>query len=688
MNSLSFCERASFQALFLFFATFGYACANYLLPSAADLARPDVVAGNVDRSIDPGIDFFQYANGAWLKLHPIPSTRSAWGVGDVVRDELYERLRKICELAEAKSSMADDDERRVANFWRSGIDERLADKEGVLPLKMFLERIDDAKDVTDVVDVAFELRRISVNVFFDLQVWQDERASDVMAIHLSQDGLGLPDRDYYFRTDEDAAKIRVAYRTHLRNVLRLLGAKDATAGARHVMDFESALAKASRELADRRDPIKNYNRITLVELTQKFTASIDWKESFKKWGVSPTYVIVGQPDFFSGLETLLRQTSMATLRDYLRAHLVDRFSPFLSKEFDTEHFAFYGRVLSGQKKQEPRWKRVLDSENDAIGMILGRLFVRDYFNDAARQRYGNMVEAVRVAFGERIDRLGWMSEATKTKAREKLAAITKKVGFPEKWKDYSSLKIAGNSYADSVIAASSWRFDERLSKVGQPADREEWFMTPQSYDAYYYEGNNEIVLPAAIFTIPGFTETQLDDAVVYGYAAASTIGHEMTHGFDDEGRQFDAAGILTDWWTKEDAEKFQKRADVMVKQFDSYEPLPGLHINGRASLGENIADFGGLLTGLDAFKKTDQYKKGEKIAGYTPLQRFFLGYALGWLAQSTDPSLRRALLSDVHAPAKWRVNGPLSNMPDFWEAFDVKPGQPMRRREEERVEIW
>ncbi|HEX4481678.1 MAG TPA: M13 family metallopeptidase [Rudaea sp.] len=659
-------------------------------PAAKPAAKPDVVAANIDTSVNPGDDFFQFANGAWLKSNPIPPSEASWGIGFVVRDDLYDKLRKISEDAAKSPGTAGSDEQKIGDYWAAAVDEQLADQQGITPLKNYLDRIDAANDMQGVLDAAFDLRRLNVDVFYDFEVSQDERASDVMALHLDQGGLGLPDRDYYFKDEEGIVKVRAAYVAHLQHVFKLLGADDAAAAnsAKQVMAFETALAKVSRELADRRDPIKNYNKMAPADLTQKYTPSIDWTKRFGGWDLSPSYVIVGQPEFFGGLEAQLKQTPVPVLRDYLRVHLVDRFAPFLDKNFDAENFDFYGRTLTGQKEQKPRWKRALDSENRAIGMILGRLFVKEYFSEAAKKRYNDLVEAVRTAYGERIDHLDWMSAATKAKAHEKLAAVTKKVGYPDKWKDYSTLTIARNSYAENALAASRWRFDDRLSKFGKPVDRTEWGMTPQTYNAYYNPSNNEIVLPAAQFAIPGFTDAELDDAIVYGYAAASTIGHEMTHGFDDEGRQFDASGNLTDWWTKDDAEKFQKRADVMVKQFDAYEPLPGLHVNGRAALGENIADYGGLLIGLDAFKKTDQYKKGEKIAGYTPLQRFFLGYALSWLFETNDAMLRRSLLSDVHAPPKWRTNGPLSNMPDFWTAFDVKPGQAMRRADADRVDIW
>ncbi|HEY8681571.1 MAG TPA: M13 family metallopeptidase [Rhodanobacter sp.] len=663
------------------------------VPATASTAsvKPDVVAANIDASVNPGDDFFSYANGAWLKSHPIPASEAYWGIGKLVQEDLYANLRKISEDAAAQKNAAHgSDEQKIGDFWNTAMDSDLAERQGLAPLKPELARIDAASDVPGVLDAAFALQPLGVDAFFDFGVQQDEKQSDVMAVYVSQGGLGLPDRDYYFNNEAGVAKARTAYVDHLRKMFKLLGADDAAAAASatRVMAFETALAKVSRPLAELRDPQKNYNKMAPSELTRKFTPEIAWNQRLRAWKLAAPYVIVGQPEFFGGLQKLLVQTPVPVLRDYLRVHLVDEYAATLGKAIDDEHFDFYGRVLSGQKEQRPRWKRTLDAENRAIGMILGRIFVKEYFSEQAKQRYNNLVEAIRSAYGERIDRLDWMSAATKAKAREKLAAVTRKVGYPDKWKDYSALQIGRDSYAQNQMNAQRWAFNDQLSKFGKPVDRAEWDMTPQTYNAYYNPSNNEIVLPAAQFSIPGFKDADVDDAVVYGYAAASTIGHEITHGFDDEGRQFDAAGNLADWWTKQDAQKFGQRADVLVKQFDAYEPLPGLHINGRASLGENMADLGGVLIGLDAFKKTEQYKKGEKIAGYTPLQRFFLGYALSWIFQEQDALLRRGLLSDVHAPAKWRVNGPLSNVPEFYEAFGVKPGQPMWRAEADRVRIW
>ena len=658
---------------------------------AAAPAKPDVVAANVDASINPGDDFFSYANGAWIKNHPIPASESNWGIGKVVNEELYATLRKISEQSAANAAAAaGSDAQKIGDFWATAMDEALADRQNLQPIQGELDRIAAAKNLQQVLDVAFALKPLGVEALFDVSVYQDLKQSDTMALYLYQGGLGLPERDYYFNMESGVAKARVAYVTHLHNVFRLLGEEDkaAAASAQNVMAFETALAKASRKLADLRDPQRNYNKMTPAGLEQRYTPAIAWRKRLRALDIDAPSVIVGQPEFFAGLQAQLKRTPLPVLRDYLRARLIDTYADYLGKDIDEEHFAFYGRVLNGQDEQRPRWKRTLDAENQALGMVLGRIFVAEYFPESAKQRYNALVESIRTAYGERIDKLDWMSAATKAKAHEKLAAVTKKVGYPDKWKDYSKLTIGRDSYAQNMMQAARWRFDDRIGKIGKPVDRSEWGMTPQTYNAYYNPTSNEIVLPAAQFAVPGMKDGEIDDAVVYGYAAAGTIGHELTHGFDDQGRQFDASGNLVDWWTHDDAAKFKERAEVMVKQFDAYEPLAGLHINGHASLGENIADYGGLLIGVDAFKKTEQYKKGEKIAGYTPMQRFFLGYALGWLFEQKEEQLRNHLLSDVHAPPKWRVNGPLANMPEFHQAFGVKPGQAMYRAESEQVRIW
>ena len=399
-------------------------------------------------------------------------------------------------------------------------------------------------------------------------------------------------------------------------------------------------------------------------------------------------VIVGQPEFYTQVEHELKSTGIDDWKTYLRWNLVASFAPYLSKDFDLEQFHFNGVILSGVKTQRPRWKRVLDNQENYLGDALGQLYVQNYYSPATKERYVKLTENVMEAYKEHIEKLDWMSDSTKTKALAKLATVRKKVGYPDKWRDYSSMNISRSSYVENIIEGNKWYYNYYLDKLGKPVDREEWEMTPQTYNAYYNPSNNEIVLPAAAFIIPGFADSLVDDAVVYGYAGASTIGHEITHGFDDQGRQFDADGNLTDWWSKEDAEKFDQRAKMYIDQYDNYVVLDSMHVNGKASLGENIADLGGVAIAIDAFKKTDQYKKGEKINGLTPVQRYFMGYALGWLHQQRDESLANQIMTDVHAPPFLRVNGPMANIPEFYEAFGVKEGNGMWRADSQRVKIW
>nr|WP_320131116.1 M13 family metallopeptidase [uncultured Holophaga sp.] len=660
-----------------------------ILAAAAPAARADILARDLDPGVSPGVDFFNYANGGWLKRNPIPASESSWGIGDLVEEELRTRLRRINEDAVAHPTAAPET-RKVGDFWVTAMDEARCDRLGLAPLQPELDRLDRAHTLAEVMDVAFAWRPLSVRGFFSVSVGQDDKKSDEMAVFISQGGLSLPERDFYFNPEPGVVRIRQAFVEHCTRLLVLTGRPEAEArkAAEAVMAFETELAQASRKMEDLRDPWKNYHRMSPGEVSAQLTPGLDWKARLGSLGLQASSVVVGQPEYLKALEPILARTPVPVLKDYLRLGLVMTYADFMSKSFQEEYFRFNGQVLSGQQQPRERWKRVLDVQGACMGMVLGKVFAQAYFPEATKQRYLTLVEAIRQAYRERIQRLDWMSPETKAKALVKLDRMDRKVGYPDKWKDYSALVVNRESYCGNVMNAMRWRFQDMVSKYGKPVDRTEWNMTPQTYNAYYEPANNEIVLPAAIFMVPGVPDAELDDALVYGYVGASTIGHEITHGFDDQGRQYDAQGNLNDWWTPEDAARFKARAEVMVKQFNAYEPIPGLHINGQASLGENIADLGGLLLGLDAFKKTEQYRKGEKIAGLTPLQRYFLGYSLGWLYQQREEELRSRLLSDVHAPAKWRVLGPMSNMPEFYEAFGVKAGQPLWRPEAERVHIW
>ncbi|OYV05279.1 MAG: metalloendopeptidase [Verrucomicrobiales bacterium VVV1] len=681
----SLTARLLFGCALLCFAPAGFAQAP---PPPA--VQEDILSSNLDRSVDPSKDFFSYANGSWLARHPIPASEAGWGMGDLVREELYEQLRKISEEAAKAAAPAHSDLQKIGDFWTTSMDEAKAEAAGLTPLRKELSMIDSIRTTEEVLDASFALRPLAVEAFCSIFVGQDEKQSDLMSVHVSQGGLGLPERDFYFNPEKGTARVRQEYVAHLARLLKLLGrsAHDADAAAKGVMEFETSLAKASRKLEDLRDPEENYHKMSPADLTADHTPRIDWNRRLAAMSLRPDFVIVGQPDYLTALDRLLVKTPVPVLKDYLRVQLVSIYAPYSGKAWEDEDFEFNGKVLSGQKHQRPRWKRALDSQEIAIGMVTGKTFVQDYFPERQKRRYTDLVEVIRSAYRERISRLDWMSDATKTKAREKLDKLAVKVGYPDRWKDCSALVVGTESWCENMMNAARWQFSDMIARFGKPVDRTEWEMTPQTYNAYYQPSNNEIVLPAAIFTVPGARDEDLDDAIVYGYAAASTIGHEITHGFDDEGRMFDASGNLADWWTKEDAARFEQRSAVMVTQFNAYLPLPGLPINGMASLGENLADYGGVLLALDAFKKTEQFRGGKSIGGFTPIQRFFLGYAFAWAYQERSESLRAKLLSDVHAPAKWRVNGPLSNIPEFQEAFGIKKGSPMWRPAESHVKVW
>ncbi|MBO9728996.1 MAG: M13 family metallopeptidase [Chitinophaga sp.] len=649
-------------------------------------ATPDAVAANVDSTVNPAQDFFDYANGGWIKRNPIPAEYSSWGIGNLVQEELYKRLRTINE--KAVENPTDATSKKIAAFWKSGMDSVKINADGIKPIEEELKAIDAAANISQLVQLTAKSHNVSLCSFY---IGQDAKNSELMLVQFGQGGIGLPNRDYYFNTDDRTAKIRNAYPAHVAKMLQFTGMDSTTAkkAAAEVVALETILAKSSRKLEALRDPEANYHKMAVTQLN-KIAGNVDWVDFIKQQGITKfaDTVIVGQPEFFTTLSNTLKSQSLATWKNYAKWHLINSAASTLSDTIANTDFAFYGTLMRGQDKQKPRWKRVLDAEEGAIGEALGQLFAKEFFNAAAKKRYENLVEEIRGELKTRIEHLDWMSDSTKQKALYKLSKITKKVGYPDKWKDFSAMDIKDQSYYENVRAAERWWLNYQIAKLGKPVDRTEWDMTPQTYNAYYNPSNNEIVLPAGIFTVPGKRDEELDDAVVYGYAGASTIGHEITHGFDDEGRQFDAAGNLKSWWTKEDEKKFNDRAAVMVKQFDGYVVVDSLHINGKATLGENIADLGGILLGWEAFKKTEQYKKNEKIAGYTPAQRYFMGYALGWLSHTKKEALAKQLLTDVHSPAKYRVNGPFSDVDAFYEVYGLKPGDGMYRADSTRVRIW
>jgi putative endopeptidase len=580
---------------------------------------------------------------------------------------------------------------KIGDFYYSGLDSAGIEKSGLAPLSAQMALIDQAKDKNDILNAAAILSTTGTRNIIGARVEQDDKNSSKMMVQLGQTGLSLPNRDYYFKTDARTTRIRTDYSTkYLPHMLALSGLDEqrANEGAKSVYNIEKFLAENSRKLEDLRDPYANYHKMPVVDLN-KLTPGIDWNVLFKKLEYkSVDTVIVGQPEYYKAVSKAMNDFSVDDWKAYLRFKLIGSYAPYLNNAVVEENFRFGGKVMRGQKEQLPRWKRVLDNENGLMGELLGQLFVKEYFSEKSKERYVAMVEAIREAYREHIQKLDWMSPETKQKALEKLNAIHPKVGYPDQWKDFSTLTISRESYAANVMSARHWAYMVNVNKLGKPVNHKEWNMSPQTYNANYSPSNNEITLPAAQFLIPGIKDEEVDDAVAYGYAAASTIGHEITHGFDDEGRQYDLHGNLKTWWTPQDSVKFSRRAQMLVDQFNSYVVLDSLHVNGKATLGENIADLGGIVLGLDAFKKTQQYKEGKKINGLTPLQRFFLGYSLGWLGQERDEVLSNQILTDVHAPGFLRVNGPFSDVPEFYKAFDIKRGDKMWLDPEKRVRIW
>ena len=645
---------------------------------------------NIDFSVNPADDFFQYANGSFIKANPIPPYEHTYGIFNLVEDSVYVYLYNICldaqkDVIAAKGSNT----QKIGDFFFSGMDENSINDMGVKPVEEYLKKIDGVKSFSEAVELAVTFKQYGFGPFFSLYVSQDLMNSDKNVVTLYQGGIGLPDRDYFFNTDGRTANIRKEYKKHIEKSMSLLDRKANNEKiSLAVFEIETDLAKISRKLEDLRDDYANYNRMTIAELNKR-TPSLDWNAMLGYLGIkNQEFVIVGQPEFFIGLEKLSSKYTLDDWKSYLKWHLIRNLSEYLPKEFDDEHFRFYGTILNGTTEQKPRWKRVLDNTNDMLGEILGMEYVRLYFPPEDKERTKYIVDLMAISFGERIKKLDWMSEETKKKALVKLGTMVKKIGYPDKWKDYSTLEIVRDSYLKNILNASKWHYDDMVSKLYKPVDRTEWDMTPQTYNAYYNPSNNEIVLPAAILTIPGKKMSEVDDAFLFGFIGASTVGHEMTHGFDDQGRLYDEKGNLQGWWTASDSAKFVEKSKLMVEQFNNYVVLDSMRINGKATLGENIADLGGLVIGYEAMKMTKDGQENKEIGGFNADQRYFLGYAFSWAVYYRPEMLAKRVMTDVHSPAFLRVNGPYSNINEFYKAFSVSESNKMFRPEKIRVSIW
>ena len=562
-------------------------------------------------------------------------------------------------------------------------------KLGISPLKKELASIDAVNDIPSLLKTITHLHSIGSGSAFTFYISQDDKNSAKNAIQLMQGGLGLGQRDYYFNTDKETTNIRTEYVKHVQKMMELSGENAAVASknATSIMKLETDLAKASRKMEDLRDPMKNYNKMAVNQLNG-LTPNINWNVVLKDFGIAKAdTVIVGQPEFYKALNGMIKSYSIEDWKTYLKWNVVNSYAAYLDKDFESQNFKFYSTVMTGVKQQRPRWKNVVEQTNNSLGELIGEVYVDEYLPKGSKEKLLEIGNTIRDVYAERIKKLDWMSEPTKEKALHKLSKIVMKVGYPDKWKDLSSISIDRNSYCNNVMAVNKWDFNEMIKKYGKPVDRTEWGMYPQTYNAYYNPSNNEICVPACNILVPGFEGRMPDDAILYGIIGGSTFGHEITHGFDDQGSQYDDKGNLNNWWTAEDLKKFKQKTQLIVKQFNAFK-IGDKSINGDATQGENIADLGGVVMGYEAFKKTKQFKTQEKISGLTPDQRYFLAYGYAWMVNTNKEALLNQIMTDVHSPAQFRINGPLANIPQFYKTFNIKPGSPMYKPDSLRVEIW
>lgn len=651
---------------------------------------PDPLASHIDSSVDPSQDFFYFANGKWFKQNPVPASERSNGIFRTIQDTINDQVKRVCEESAKANAPAGSNKQKIGDFYASGMDTLSIEKAGITPLKAELAKIDSVTDLNSMMSVMAHLHTIGTAPLFAFYVGQDDKISSKYALLFAQGGIGLGERGYYFDNDERTKNIRNEYTKHIQQLFSLTGIDSITAkaNAAAIMKIETELALHSRKRADLRDPQKNYNKMTVAQFS-KLAPGIDWNNVLAALKVSNAdTVIVGQPEFYSALSSTLRKYSINDWKAYLKFKLINSYAGYLSKSIDDEDFHFYGTVMSGVTERKPRWKTVVEETDGFLGELIGQVYVDEYLPKGSKEKLVEIGNNIRDVYAEHIKKLDWMSDSTKVKALNKLSKIIMKVGYPNKWKDLSVLQIDRSAYAANAMAAKIWYYNFMLSKFGKPVDRTEWDMTPQTYNAYYNPSNNEIVVPACNIIVPGYEGRLPDDAVLYGIIGGSTFGHEITHGFDDQGSQYDDQGNLNNWWTKEDRDKFVQKTKLIVKQFGNYSMLDSVHLNGDATQGENIADLGGVVMGYEAFKKTDQYKNKVIIAGLTPDQRYFLAYAYAWMVNAKPESIAMQIRVDEHAPAQYRVNGPLSNMPEFYKTFGIKAGKPMYAADSLRVAIW
>ncbi|HDO06820.1 MAG TPA: M13 family peptidase [Bacteroidetes bacterium] len=644
---------------------------------------------NMDKSVKPGNNFYEYVNGGWIKNHPIPPEYSQYGAFTVLYENNQKELKALVnEISKKKDTKKGSIEQKIRDFYNSGMDTARIEKMGITPIEPELKNIDAVNSLKMVQKEIARLHTMGVHPLFYFYAGADEKNSVMEIANLYQGGLGLPDVSYYTKDDAASKKLRGEYVKHIARMFELKGddTQVAEKKATEVLALETKLAKTSFTRLERRNPEKNYNKMPLSDL-QKLSDNINWKAYFTNIGLDkPGDIDVGQPRFFSGISKIMQETPVDTWKAYLEWNLLDDAAPYLSKNFVRENFSFYGKTMSGQQKMQPRWKRVMRATSHGLGEALGELYVARYFPPESKKRMLQLVDNLKLAFADRINKLDWMSDTTKVKAIAKLKAITVKIGYPDKWKDYSRLNIVPDNYFKNITNASEFAFNFNLNKVGKPVDKSEWGMTPQMVNAYYNPSNNEIVFPAGILQPPFFNK-DADNAVNYG-AIGVVIGHEMTHGFDDQGRKYDKNGNMNNWWTAQDAKRFKAKTTKLADLYDHYTVLDSLHVNGQLTMGENIADLGGLNISYEAYLKSLNGKTPKTIDGFTGTQRFFMAFAQVWRQNIRPKEMAKRLKTDVHSPGEARVNIPPFNMDVFIKAFNIKPGDKLFIPKKDRAYIW
>ncbi len=674
----------------LFFSVIIFGCNNSAKQTKEKIKMTKAInKSNMDTAVKPGNNFYLYVNGGWIKNNPIPPEYSQYGAFTVLYEQNQKKLKKLVdELSAQKNANAGSVAQKIRDFYNSGMDTTTINKLGIAAIEPELEEINKIKNKKEVEKNIAAMHENGIYPLFYMFSDADQKNSNMEIANLHQGGLGLPDVDYYIKDDKTAQHIRKAYKQHIVKMFVLAGDDDKTAEkiANNAYNIEHKLAEISFTRLQQRNPEKNYNKMNLATLQQK-SPNFNWGFYFEELGLpNPGDLNVSQLPFFVGISKVYQETTVQAWKDYLKWKLINSAASYLSEPFVKENFNFYGQTMSGQQEMRPRWKRVMETISGGLGEALGKLYVEKYFPPEAKTKMIKMIENLRAAFAVRIKNVDWMSAETKKKALEKLDAITVKVGYPDKWKDYSSLTIVPGNYFKNVRNARKFEFHYNLNKIGKPVDKTEWGMTPQTVNAYYNPTNNEIVFPAAILQ-PPFFNNNADDAVNYG-AIGVVIGHEMTHGFDDQGRKYDKNGNMNDWWTKEDAKRFKEKTKKLEKLYDNYTVLDSLHINGKLTMGENIADLGGLNISYQAYQTTLNGKTPKPIDGFTSTQRFFMGFAQVWRQNIRNKELAKRLKTDVHSPGEARVNIPPFNIKAFIKAFNIKKGDKLYIPKDKRAVIW